>query len=133
METKALELLKGAPDYLVIALVMIYIAGRLYFAWREAKEHEKAARWQAIMEHVPAAHRLAERAAQQTDTPKDDLFVSALGKVLKIAGVVLDEDEVTAAKALGSAEHQQYKADLAFRKVEQVGKPQDLQPGSDNT
>jgi len=67
-------------------------------------------KWQLIRQWAPIIHDAVERAAKETPTKKDDLFVEKIAHVLKLFGFELDPDEVKAVKDLGTAVHEAKKA-----------------------
>lgn len=77
--------------------------------WKWWRTTTDEAYWSKVRALIPDAHRLAERAAKLTPTPKDDLFIENLGKLLTAVGIDLQAEHVGAVKLMGSAEHQDYQ------------------------
>jgi hypothetical protein len=87
------------------AQVLVLLVGIV----KALRAQSERSRWEKIRAVIPDAHRLAQKVSRLTPTRKDDEFVKQAGRLLEMAGVVLKPSEVGAVKAMGEAEHQDYK------------------------
>lgn len=94
-----------------VQLAVVVIGGLMVLVkqWKTAGEQAEVTRWARVLSMVKPAHRLAQKVAQSTHTAKDDEFLRQISRLLAVVGIKLDDAEADAVRALGSAEHQDFK------------------------
>ena len=114
-----MELLKN-PELIAQWLQLLVIAFGVVVAmrkmWREEVETQKLSKWDFIKANIPEVHNLVQKVSKLTKTPKDNLFIEEMDKVLIAADILpISPKETKAVKALASGYHQEYKEVRAMR------------------
>ena len=118
----------------VVMLALGLLTAYMELKKEQAKKGEKL-RWEHIKSLIPAAHNLAQKAAEATKTKKDDLYLGYIEKLAKqLFGYELRESEENPLKLMGSAHHQDHKMKRdnfpMIVEVTEEDEPMDPQPSS---